>query len=72
MRKGKRLESWLEKLEGKKVRQVRKYECSQYSGEELPQVVTFEDGDEGVWCEFLDLGICSKCYYFKPLKSYYS
>jgi len=72
MREGKRLESWLEKLEGKKVRQVRKYECPQYSGEEFPQVVTFADGDERVWCEFLDRGICSKCYYFKPLKSYYS
>lgn len=64
-------ESWLERLEGKKVREVTRYQCEKYSGEELPQLVTFEDGTQGIQCDFLTLGICSKCDYFKPLSSFY-
>lgn len=59
--------SWLEKLQGKDVRTVTKYECEKYSGEELPQVVTFVDGSQKVSCEFLSLGVCPKCDYFDPL-----
>jgi|WetSurMetagenome_2_1015567.scaffolds.fasta_scaffold06627_7 hypothetical protein len=63
-------ESMLEKIVDRQVKTVKIYRCRKYAGDVLPRVVTFVDGDQGVWCEFLDSGKCAMCSSFKPLKSY--
>ena len=55
---GDQTESWLEKIEGKKVKEIVNYGCDNYSDLGYAQLVVFVDGTRKIYCE---LGNSSNC-----------